>query len=168
MLGRCGTVATITASSTARCGCWISARSSPSSACGYYLLAGNASARTAGIVFGSAALVLLFVFSTLEVNTFLYHYVPGLRAGGVSILWSVFALALISAGIWKDVRAIRYAGLALFAVVAWKGPLCRPRPARPDLSHHRLHCFGILVLSGSFVYLKCRPVLAAKRKELGP
>ena len=88
--------------------------------CGYYLLAGNDNARTAGVVFGCAAVALLFVFSTLEVNTFLYHYVPGLRAGGVSILWSMFALALIIGGIWKDVRAIRYVGLALFAVVAWK------------------------------------------------
>ena len=69
---------------------------------GYYLMTGNANARDAGKIFAAAALALLFVFSTLEVNTFLYHYVPGFRAGGVSILWSIFALALITAGIWKN------------------------------------------------------------------
>ena len=42
-------------------------------------------------------------FPALEVNTFLGTYVPGLRPGGVSILWSVFALALILPGIWNDV-----------------------------------------------------------------
>ena len=110
-------------------------------------------------------MALLFVFSTLEVNTFLYSYVPGLRAGGVSILWSIFALALIIAGMWKNVPAMRYVGLALFAVVAWKVLFF-------DLDRldqfYRIIAFvilGMLVLSGSFVYLKCRPMLAAAKKE---
>jgi len=107
----------------------------------------------------------LFVFSTLEVNSFLYRFVPDLRAGGVSILWSVFALALIIAGMWKDVRAIRYIGLALFAVVAWK--VLFFDLGRLD-QFYRIIAFiilGVVVLSGSFVYLKCRPMLAAAKKE---
>ena len=132
---------------------------------GYCLLSGNANARTAGVVFAVAAVALLFIFSTLEANSFLYRFVPDLRAGGVSILWSVFALALIIAGMWKNVPAIRYAGLALFAVVAWKVLFF-------DLDRldqfYRIIAFvilGMLVLSGSFVYLKCRPMLAAAKKE---
>jgi uncharacterized membrane protein len=134
-------------------------------ACAFYLLPGHESARAAGKVFGTAAIALLFVFTTLEVNTFLHHYIPGLQAGGVSILWSIFALSLVTAGIWRDARAIRYAGLALFAVVAAKVLLL-------DLSHleqiYRIVAFivlGVLVLSGSFVYLMYRPMLAAARKE---
>ena len=136
--------------------------------CGYYLLAGNTNARTAGVVFASAAVALLFVFSTLEVNSFLYRFVPDLRAGGVSILWSVFALALIIAGMWKDVRAIRYIGLALFAVVAWK--VLFFDLGRLD-QFYRIIAFiilGVVVLSGSFVYLKCRPMLTAKKEENEP
>ena len=133
--------------------------------CAYYMLRGDKDACTLGKVFGSAALTLLFIFATLEVNTFLYHYIPGLRAGGVSILWSVFALGLISAGIWKDARAIRYVGLALFAVVAWKvlfSDLARLEQLYRIVAFLML---GVLVLSGSFVYLKYRPALAAKKKE---
>jgi uncharacterized membrane protein len=137
--------------------------------CGYYLLAGSSNARSAKAVFGWAAVTLLLVFSTLEVNSFLYRFVPDLRAGGVSILWSLFALALIIAGMWKDVRTIRYVGLALFAVVVGKVLLF-------DLERlgqfYRIIAFiilGMLVLSGSFVYLKCRPILAAvKKKESQP
>ncbi len=88
-----------------------------------------------------------------------------MRAGGVSILWSIFALALIGAGIWKDVRAIRYAGLVLFAVVAGKVLLS-------DLERldqlYRIVAFiilGMLVLSGAFVYLKYRPALTAAETE---
>jgi uncharacterized membrane protein len=133
-------------------------------ACGYYLLtatAENQNPRAAGLIFGTAALALLFVFLTLEVNSFLYHFMKGSEAGGVSIVWSLFALGLIIAGMWKDFRALRYVGLALFTVVAFK-VLCS------DLNHlsqiYRIVAFlllGVLVLCGSFVYLKCRPMLAA-------
>jgi uncharacterized membrane protein len=133
--------------------------------CGYYLLSGKATARDRAIVFGSLAVAMLFVFSTLEVNTFLMHFLPGSEAGGVSILWSLFALALITVGMWWDVRPIRYVGLALFALVAWK-VLFRDLVALDQL--YRIIAFillGMLVLGGSFVYLKYRPALAARRKE---
>jgi uncharacterized membrane protein len=104
---------------------------------------------------------LALVFCTLEVNSFLYVFMPGSEAGGVSIVWSLFALGLIVAGMWKDARAVRYCGLALFAVVAWKVLFS-------DLKHldqlYRIVAFlllGVLVLCGSFVYLKCRPIIAA-------
>lgn len=129
------------------------------------LLTGNDNARSVGRFFGVGAVALLFVFSSLEVNTFLYHYVPGFRAGGVSILWSIFALSLIVAGIWKDARLVRYVGLALFAIVAWK--VLFSDLARLD-QLYRIIAFiilGCLVLSGSFVYLKYRPVLTAVKKE---
>jgi len=125
-----------------------------------YFLLGDVNARAAGVVLGSAAVALLFVFSTLELNTFLHHYVPGLRAGGISILWSLFALGLILAGIWKQVRPMRFVGLGLFALVTWKVFFL-------DLDHldqlYRIVAFillGILALSGSFVYLKYRQTFA--------
>ena len=140
-------------------------------ACGYYLLratSGSDNARTAAYTFGAAAVAGLFVFLTLEVNTFLYHYVPGLRAGGVSILWSMFALGLVVGGMWKDVRAVRYVGLALFAVVA--GKVLLSDLAILEQVYQIIACIvlGIVVLSGSLVYIKCRPILAAKRKESEP
>jgi len=130
-----------------------------------YLLSGSENSRSLGAVYGAVALALLFIFTTLETNTFLRHYVPGLRAGGVSILWSIFALSLILSGIWRNVRTLRYVGLALFGIVVWKVMFS-------DLAQldqlYRIVAFivlGILVLSGSFVYLKYKPVLAAISKE---
>jgi uncharacterized membrane protein len=129
---------------------------------GWRLLSGTAN-RAAGQTLGAVALALLFIMSSLEVNSFLYHFVPGLRAGGVSILWSVFALSMILAGIWKNTRVIRYVGLTLFAVVAGKVLLFDL--ARLD-QVYRIIAFlvlGVMVLLGSFVYLKYRP--AAKSGE---
>jgi uncharacterized membrane protein len=115
--------------------------------------------------FAIAAPALLFVYLTLEVNTLLYQFVPGLRAGGVSILWSLFALALVLAGIRTEQRAMRLTGLGLFALVAWKVFFV-------DLARleqiYRILAFivlGVLVLSGSFAYMKFRHVLTARPEQ---
>jgi uncharacterized membrane protein len=128
----------------------------------YALLVGRSHAKSAGVFLGFCSLGQLFVYLTLEVNSFLFTYVEGLRSGGVSILWSLFALGLILRGIGKNIRSLRYLGLALFAIVAWKVFFV-------DLSRldqlYRVIAFillGILVLCGSFVYLKYREAFATQ------
>jgi uncharacterized membrane protein len=127
---------------------------------GFRLLAGDIAAKLARQLSGIAALVLLFIFLSLEVNTFLNFYVPGLRAGGVSILWSLFAIGCLLGGIWKNNQALRYLALALFAVVG--GKVLFSDLERLD-QLYRIVAFiilGILVLCGSFIYLKFRSKFA--------
>lgn len=133
--------------------------------CGYRLFGREGNARQAAVTFAWTATVLSFVFATLEVNTILHHFMQGSEAGGVSILWSLFALTMLIVGMWKDARSIRYVGLALFAVVAWKVLFS-------DLARlgqiYRIIAFillGVLVLCGSLVYLKCRPTIAAMNRK---
>ncbi len=128
----------------------------------YSLLAGRAHTKSAGVALGFGSLGVLFVYLTLEVNSFLHTYVDGLRPGGVSIVWSLFALGMILRGIRNDIRSLRYLGLTLFAVVTGKVFFV-------DLSSrdqfYRIIAFivlGILVLSGSFMYLKYRETFAVK------
>ncbi|MGW8257716.1 MAG: DUF2339 domain-containing protein, partial [Thermoguttaceae bacterium] len=129
----------------------------------FVLLLRDKHSQNAARIFGIASLALLFIFLTLEVNSLLQCFAPGLRVGGVSILWSLFALGLLLPGIWKDMSVLRYAALALFAVVAVKVLFF-------DLEHleqiYRIIAFfllGILVLSGSFVYLKYKHVFTTRR-----
>ena len=129
---------------------------------GYALLKGRSHAKSAGIVLGFGSLCMLFIYLTLEVNSLLHTYREGLRPGGISILWALFALALILRGIAKNIRIIRYLGLALFAIIAWKVFFV-------DLSRldqfYRIIAFiliGILVLSGSFIYLKYQDSFVVK------
>jgi hypothetical protein len=126
----------------------------------FRILAGDVSAAVARRFAGTAALVLLFVFLSLEVNTFLHFYLPGLQTGGVSIVWSMFAIGLLLGGIWKDISVLRYVALALFAIVAVKVFFS-------DLAQldqiYRIVAFlilGLLVLTGSFLYLKYRKTFA--------
>lgn len=126
----------------------------------YALLAGRTHARTVGIFLGFTSLSLLLVYSSLEVNSFLYHFVPGLRSGGVSILWSLFALSLILRGIWGNIRQLRYVGLALFTVVAWKVFFVDLRQLDQLYRIVAFLVLGILLLIGSFIYLKYRDTFA--------
>ena len=122
----------------------------------------------AAVIFGVFGMGTLFVFLSLELNTFLSVYVPGLRSGGVSILWSIFAFSWLLQGIWRNVRPLRYAGLALFALVIWK--VFFSDLAQLD-SFYRIIAFivlGMMVLAGSFIYLKYRETFAVQNLEDKP
>ncbi|HEY1067575.1 MAG TPA: DUF2339 domain-containing protein, partial [Pirellulales bacterium] len=102
---------------------------------------------------------------TLEVNTYLGHFVPGLQAGGVSILWSVFALSWLLRGLWRRERALRYCGLLLFTIVI--GKVFMYDMAQLD-SFYRIIAFiilGVVVLAGSFVYIKYREAASEKSAD---
>jgi uncharacterized membrane protein len=114
------------------------------------------------------ALVLLFDFLTLELNTFLNQFVPALRAGGISILWTVFALGLLVAGIQKQVREMRYVGLGLFTVVGFK--VFFSDLATLD-QFYRIIAFillGVLILFGGFLYLRSRSEFANPPTAIDP
>ena len=125
-------------------------------AAAYALLAGQTHARTVGIFLGFTSLSMLFVYLSLEVNSFLYHHMKGMETGGVSILWSLFALALILRGIWRNIRALRYIGLVLFTIVAWKVFFIDMSQLDPLYRIVAFLVLGILLLIGSFIYLKYR------------
>jgi uncharacterized membrane protein len=131
-------------------------------------LGGTAAAPRLGGMFAGLGLIVLFAFLTLEVNTCLGYFAPRFRAGGVSIVWSAFALSLLVAGIKRASRALRLAALALFAVVGWKvfvSDLARLDPL------YRIVAFlviGVLVLAGSFLYLKNRQRFEVAETERDP
>jgi uncharacterized membrane protein len=129
------------------------------------VLAGRERDWDAAAIFAAAWIAVLFVYLTLEVNTLLHVFLPGLRSGGVSILWSLFAFNLLLRGIWRNQRWLRYAGLVLFAVVIWK--VFFRDLAQLD-QFYRIVAFivlGVVVLAGSFVYLKYRETFAVASAE---
>jgi uncharacterized membrane protein len=109
-----------------------------------------------------AAVAMLLIWSTLEVNSYLTTFAPGLRAGGVSITWALFALAFLVTGIRCRLATLRYCGLALFSIVAIK-------VFTSDLdsldSFYRIVAFlilGVLLLLGSFLYLRFRETFSVE------
>ncbi len=122
----------------------------------YLLLAARPSAGQVRKALGFLGLAMLFIYLTLEVNTFLHQYMPGLQFGGVSILWSVFALVLIIRGIATNAAVVRYLGLALFVVTSGKVFFVDLEQLDPFYKIVAFVSLGILLLCGSFIYLKYR------------
>jgi uncharacterized membrane protein len=131
-----------------------------------YAVIGRARARTdAGPLLAVACLGTLFAYLTLETNSFLAAYYPGFRAGGVSIVWAIFALALVLAGIARNVGPLRWVGLGLFAIVS--GKVFLHDLASLD-TFWRIVAFiilGLLLIAGSFVYLKYREKFTVRAGE---
>jgi uncharacterized membrane protein len=124
-------------------------------------------ARDAGVIMGVAGVGMLFLYTTLEVNSFLKHHVENLRSGGVSILWTLFALSFLVRGISRNIKPLRYVGLALFVVVACK--VFFVDLAKLD-QLYRIVAFmilGVLVLFGSFLYLRARKTFETATDECG-
>jgi len=118
--------------------------------------------RNAGVLMGVTGVGMLFLYLTLELNSFLKHYVENLRSGGVSILWTLFALAFLLRGINRDIRPMRYMGLALFVIVT--GKVFFVDLTRLD-QLYRIVAFivlGVMVLCGSFLYLRSRSTFSTK------
>lgn len=115
-------------------------------------------------LFGYSALALLFAYATLELSSLLFWKLPGFRAGGISVLWALFAVSFIVGGIWRNVRPLRYTGLALCAVVVGKVLL--------DTAHMQmLYRFiaylilGVLLLLGSFAYIYSSRTFTTRETE---
>jgi uncharacterized membrane protein len=106
--------------------------------------------------------LLTFVYATLETNTLFYWQLASFRPGAISVLWALFAISFLALGIKKASKMWRYSGLILFIVVVTKVFLL-------DLSDmeaiYRVIAFmivGVLLLAGSFVYIKAERTFTAK------
>jgi uncharacterized membrane protein len=105
-------------------------------------------------IFGYTAIALLWLYLTTELYSLLHWKLREFEAGGISVLWTLFAFSFITGGIWRRIRAIRIVGLILFTTVALKVFMV-------DMAHMptiyrviALMIIGILLLLGSFVYLR--------------
>lgn len=111
-------------------------------------------------LFVGITLILIFFFATLETSVFLGNFLPAFHAGGISLLWGLFALGFSIGGLVWDSKTLRRSGLLLFAVVGGKIFLS-------DLSHLELYyrflalvSVGIVALAGSYVYQRAHHMLS--------
>lgn len=132
---------------------------------GRLLLKRRGDGTRAATFFGAAALGLLFVYLTLELNTLLACKLPAFRAGGVSILWGGFALALIGAGIARRLGALRYAGLALFLVTTLKVFFVDLQRSPTLWRIVALLALGLVTLAGSFIYIRFKEKLSTPESK---
>ena len=119
-------------------------------------LRGDRDSRPLGVGAGIGALALQFLFLTFELGTALHRFLPGMRAGGLTLLWALYALALLLAGLRRRVRGLRYAGLALFAVVVGKIFFADLEGLGPIYRIVAFIVLGIVLFLAALLYLRNR------------
>ncbi|MDB4622638.1 DUF2339 domain-containing protein [Akkermansiaceae bacterium] len=107
-------------------------------------------------IFAFASLAGLFGYLSLEVWTALNQFVPGLRMGGLSIFWAIFALSILLAGISKSQAELRGIGLTLFTAVILKVFVIDLAGLDQIFRIISFIILGLVILFGSFLYLKYR------------
>jgi uncharacterized membrane protein len=136
----------------------------------------------AGVLLGPLALALLLGLLTAETGSYFEHAARAAASGGdragalraerqgglaVSVLWTLFATALISAGLALRSLPLFYAAYALFAVTAAKVVLV-DLATLPTL--YRMLSFlalGVLLLAGAWLNLRFRERLEAPGPPAG-
>jgi uncharacterized membrane protein len=119
-----------------------------------FIRGSQAGDRKVGAFFGYSSLVLLLIYTTFEVNTFLGHFLPGMRAGGLSVFWGLFALGLVTGGLMHRVKPLRLAGLAFFSLVVLKIFFSDLVQLDPLYKIFAFTLLGVVLLAGAFVYLR--------------
>ena len=115
--------------------------------------------------FAAAGGLLWFAYSSAELSRGLSLYVPGFSAGGLTVLWAIYALLLLICGIRFRRKAMRYCGLCLFAVVALKA-LLLDMARLPSL--YRVLAFlaiGLLFFIGAFAYMRVEQLFSPAQAE---
>ncbi len=65
---------------------------------------------------------MLFVYLTLELNSFLYWKLRTFQAGGISVLWALFAVVFVGSGIFKSSNPPAVAKAVVKATTHYQDP----------------------------------------------
>lgn len=132
---------------------------------GRLLRSGGEDEQRSGNCFLSFGVAGLFLYLTAEAWWLLRFELPSAEAGGVSVLWGLFALAAVTVGVVRRLRPLRRLGLILFLVTVIK--IFFYDLARVD-SFYRIIAFillGVALLAGAFIYIKFRDRFEAAAGE---
>lgn len=114
------------------------------------------------------SLALTLVILTTETTNLLHGLaMDAFRPGAISIIWTLYGLGLLIFGIRRHNRWARYAGLALFTLVTAKVFLFDLSGAETLYRVAAFMVLGVLLLSGSFLYLRHQKAINEEALEVG-
>ena len=117
-----------------------------------------------GAAITGAATALLFIAANFETSAFFHDYLPTARFAAISVLWSLFAAALMALGFKYNQSILRICSIALFLVTLMKvGLFDISRFSTP----YRILSFlvlGSLLIAASYLYHKFKETLIDDRR----
>lgn len=103
---------------------------------------------------GCAALVILGAFLSLETFAFSQRFLPAFRMSGLTLCWSLYAIALVIQGLRLRVKPLRYAGLGLLSVATVKLLFFDLHAIETLYRIISFFIVGVLLVLGAFLYIR--------------
>src|SRR5205823_7670671 len=110
--------------------------------------------------FEALGVVGLFGFANLELLRFATQFMPTIEVAALSVLWSSFAVAMISVGVWFRRKAYRLSAIVLLFATALK--VLAYDTAEVSTPYRILSCLvlGAILVVVSFLYYRFSERLA--------
>lgn len=109
--------------------------------------------------------ILLFFALNCEVGAFFYDYAPQARFAAVSVLWTLFAAALMGLGFAKELTLLRQTALGLFAVTVVKVFFWDMAKVSTPFRIISFTVLGLMLIGASYLYHRYRERLGADTNE---
>ena len=109
--------------------------------------------------------VLFFLFSSQEIYAMLLVFLCGFRDGGVSVWWSLCAIALLFSGIRWRLKALRISGIVLFAACAGKVFFADLAGLDQIWRIAAFAVIGVVMLSGAVLYIRFKDLFTEKKDD---
>ena len=101
----------------------------------------------------------LFLALTFEVSAFAYDYLPQARFAAVSVLWTLFSLALMLLGFWQQQARLRLVSLGLFGVTVLKVFFADMANVSTPFRIISFVVLGLMLIGASSLYYRYRGVI---------
>jgi len=111
--------------------------------------------------------ILLFFCMNSEVSGFFFTYAPQARFAAVSVLWTIFAAALMGLGFSKEQAALRQTALWLFAVTVVKVFFWDMAKVSTPFRIVSFIVLGLILIGASYLYYRYRERLGPATTEEG-
>jgi uncharacterized membrane protein len=115
-----------------------------------------------GRAFEALGVLSLFGFANLELYRFTTQFMRSIEVAGISVLWSLFAVGLMSIGVWMRRKAYRLSAIVLLFVTVLK--VLVYDTAEVSTPYRILSCLilGAMLVAVSFLYYRFSERLTGK------
>ena len=107
----------------------------------------------------SAFAVLLFVVLTLEVSAYFYAHAPQARFAAMSVVWTLYSIALMLLGFRYQQARLRLVSLGLFGVTILKVFLADMARVSTPFRIVSFVVLGLMLIGASYLYYRYRGYL---------
>ncbi len=108
---------------------------------------------------------ILFVVLNIEVSAFFHDYAGMARFASISVLWTLFSIALMALGFIKNGHALRMISISLFAITIFKVFIIDMKNVSTPFRIISFLVLGLVLIGASYLYYRYRDRIVPMEKN---